>query len=219
VIQWETRRASCLLMKRVTQASLTGSSSQLDSNVTPARNKAGRRETVTLSQVNRQLRAEFQKYRVPQNQHAHIYVSVASLDSYLETFFPGTADPTASDHPAKLTVIFTGDDKRKFNVIPLMELLQRALALAYDVFTISKVFMLLRNAPPGAPSAFWHAVVRQQDQPAYNMVFSPLRRHLTTVLVHMVYCVSFTGYDANRSLDIVINNLYGGAWMRVGVPG
>jgi hypothetical protein len=34
------------------------------------------------------------------------------------------------------------------------------------------------------------------------------------VLAHMVYRVSFARYEANRSLDIVINSKYEEAWMQ-----
>jgi hypothetical protein len=95
-----------------------------------------------------------------------------------------------------------------------MKLLHRAPALAYDVVTISKVEIAPPNPTPGAPSAFWHVVIRQQDQPVHDTVFGPLRRYLTNGLAIMFYRVSFARYDANRSLDIVIDRMNGEEWTR-----
>ncbi|KAI1572890.1 hypothetical protein PtrEW7m1_007367 [Pyrenophora tritici-repentis] len=168
-----------------------------------AQKNARRNDNLTaVNNKNQLFRAEF---GTMQYCHLHVYVYINAFEDYYRDFFNGSNHLGVGYHPAKLTIIFSDHhDPRAFNVILLMEFLKRTPAMKFDVYTLDI-----------------NGKVREEDKGKYDIVFGPLRFHITTKLAGKVDRVSFGRFNgkyhnqngAFTLLHIHIKPEYAEDWM------
>jgi len=145
-----------------------------------------------LGNTSRLFRSEF---RTIQNRQLHVYINIYTLKKYLKVFFSGADKLGMGDHPAKLTVIFCRVYHSSFNILDLMEVLERAPSLRFDVFILNRKYQ-----------------VCDEYQAAFAIIFGPLRTHTLTVLAGKIDSVRILCYHS-PSLNIWIKPEHSEAWM------